>query len=75
MPPKTGPGDMLGTRQAGMPEFRLADLIRDEAILRTARAAAFQLIREDPLLKNREHWAIKHRLSQFYATSTSGKLN
>ena len=70
-----GPGDMLGTRQAGMPDFRLADLVRDEAILRTARAAAFQLIREDPALQKRDHALIQKRLSQFYINSTQGKLN
>lgn len=37
-----GPGQLLGTRQAGLPELRIAHLLRDEDLLETARAAAWQ---------------------------------
>ncbi|HXY37664.1 MAG TPA: ATP-dependent DNA helicase RecG [Planctomycetaceae bacterium] len=40
-----GPGDVLGTRQHGDLPLRVADLARDEAILKEARAAAFDLVR------------------------------
>mgnify|MGYP003349025433 FL=1 len=43
-----GPGDMLGTRQSGLPEFKMADLIKDEKILLAARAAAFKILQADP---------------------------
>lgn len=42
-----GPGDFYGTRQSGLPSFRVADIIRDEKILREARTAAFELIAKD----------------------------
>jgi ATP-dependent DNA helicase RecG len=35
-----GPGEVLGTRQAGLPEFRIANLVRDLDILQTARKEA-----------------------------------
>ena len=35
-----GPGEILGTKQSGLPEFRIGNLIRDQAILEKARAAA-----------------------------------
>ena len=38
-----GPGEMLGTRQAGQPVFEVADLYRDEAILDEAREEAMRL--------------------------------
>lgn len=38
-----GPGDYLGTRQSGLPDFLLADIVRDQAILEQARLAAFDL--------------------------------
>ena len=50
-----GPGDLMGTRQAGWPEFRLADLIADPDLLGRAREAAFDLIEQDPGLEKKEH--------------------
>ncbi len=46
-----GPGDFLGTRQAGLPDLRNADLVRDAAILETAKKEAFGLIEQDAELK------------------------
>ena len=46
-----GPGEFLGTRQSGMPEFHLADLVKDASTLLEARNAAFRLIGTDPGLK------------------------
>ena len=43
-----GPGEMLGTRQAGQPVFEVADLYRDEAILDEAREEAMRIVAEDP---------------------------
>jgi ATP-dependent DNA helicase RecG len=43
-----GPGDYFGTKQSGLPEFRLADLISDFEVLESARDdVAALLIRED----------------------------
>jgi ATP-dependent DNA helicase RecG len=39
-----GPGDVLGTRQSGSLPLRVADLIRDKALLEEARVAAFNLV-------------------------------
>ena len=45
-----GPGEFFGTRQHGMPEFRIADLVRDRDVLEVARKDAFELLRDDPTL-------------------------
>ena len=50
-----GPGDFFGTRQSGMPEFRAANLLTDTAILHEARADAFAIVEQDPLLRRPEH--------------------
>lgn len=42
-----GPGDFLGTRQAGLPDFRIADLLRDGRILELARQEAFALVEKE----------------------------
>ncbi|MFA4844860.1 MAG: ATP-dependent DNA helicase RecG [Candidatus Margulisiibacteriota bacterium] len=50
-----GPGEMFGARQSGLPNFRVADIIRDEQLLTQARAAALELIEEDPK-SARDRW-------------------
>ena len=41
-----GPGEMLGTRQSGVPTLRVADLIRDHDLMETARREAFAALRD-----------------------------
>ncbi|WP_372522896.1 ATP-dependent DNA helicase RecG [Sulfuricaulis sp.] len=43
-----GPGEVLGTRQAGMPQFHIADLLRDRALLPRVQQLADLLLREYP---------------------------
>jgi len=47
-----GPGDLFGTQQSGFIEFKRADPVKDLDLLLLARDSAFELIREDPELKN-----------------------
>jgi ATP-dependent DNA helicase RecG len=42
-----GPGEVLGTRQSGLPDFALASLVADQDALSIARKAAESLINED----------------------------
>ena len=55
-----GPGDFLGTRQSGLPDFRVANILRDGRILEEARAEAFALLEEDPTLEG--HSELKKEL-------------
>jgi ATP-dependent DNA helicase RecG len=57
-----GPGEFLGTRQSGLPELRVAHLIRDQRILSEARREAFALVAEDPHLSHPEHQALSRAL-------------
>ncbi|MBA4348693.1 MAG: DNA helicase RecG [Thermodesulfovibrio sp.] len=50
-----GPGEFFGTRQSGMPDLRVANLLRDVKILETARKEAFALIEKEPTLANYPH--------------------
>ena len=54
-----GPGDFLGTRQAGLPEFRVASILRDGRVLEEARREAFTLVERDPELQLPEHRSLK----------------
>ena len=46
-----GPGDLMGTQQSGMLELKIADLMKDNAILQYARQIALNILEEDPELK------------------------
>lgn len=43
-----GPGELLGTRQSGVPQFRVADLARDRALLPAVETTATRLLRDNP---------------------------
>jgi ATP-dependent DNA helicase RecG len=57
-----GPGDFLGTRQAGLPDFRVANILKDGRVLEEARTAAFSLLESDPGLTLPGHLPIKEEL-------------
>ena len=59
-----GPGEFFGTRQHGLPELRIADIINDFALLRLARKDAFELVERDPKLQQPEHAALKQEVAQ-----------
>jgi ATP-dependent DNA helicase RecG len=54
-----GAGEVLGTRQHGLPEFNVARLPEDAELLQDARDAAEQLLNEDPELEQPEHTLLR----------------
>ena len=66
-----GPGEFFGTRQSGLPEFRVADLLRDAAILEEARLEAQTIIAEDAELRQTVHRGLRQAL----LTRWRGKLD
>ena len=54
-----GPGEFMGTRQSGLPDFRIASVVRDGRILGEARADAFALVEDDPRLENPDHLTLR----------------
>jgi len=54
-----GPGNLLGTQQSGLLNFKIADIIKDRDILELARKDAKELINTDPGLKLNENKEIK----------------
>ncbi len=57
-----GPGDFLGTRQSGMPDFRVANILRDGLILEQARNASFELLARDPELSSPKNGSLRQEL-------------
>ena len=70
-----GPGDVLGTRQAGLPQFQLADLLRDEQVLLLARRVAKQVLTEDPQLTSAKYQSLNKQLTSFTDTIIGQHLN
>jgi ATP-dependent DNA helicase RecG len=58
-----GPGDIAGTRQSGAYEFKAANLVEDQAILKTARTCAENLLQADPALRLPDNAPIRRFLS------------
>ncbi len=46
-----GPGDIMGTQQSGVLNLKIADIVRDNDILQTARFYATKILNEDPTLQ------------------------
>lgn len=57
-----GPGDFRGTKQAGLPQFRVANLFSDSDLLMKAREDALNLLSRDPELKKQPE--LRHRLDR-----------
>jgi len=54
-----GEGALFGTRQSGMPDLRVARLIKDFHLVKRARRDAFSLVEKDPFLKNPDNHLLR----------------
>ncbi|MDR1028422.1 MAG: DNA helicase RecG, partial [Clostridiales Family XIII bacterium] len=61
-----GPGELLGVRQHGIPNLRLADLVRHEGILDRVRAEANLLLAEDPRLELPQNAAFRRHVEAMF---------
>ncbi len=61
-----GPGDMGGTKQSGLLEFKLIDIIKDEKMISFCREVASNILAKDPMLTQKEHLCIKSHLHYLY---------
>ena len=61
-----GPGEIFGTRQHGLPELHLSDLIRHGDVLEKAKEAAKKIIEEDPTLSKEKYQKLKERVKKMF---------
>lgn len=61
-----GPGDFFGTKQHGLPELKVADLLTDVLILEKAQKYATEILKKDPLLSNDENKVLKDRVNSMF---------
>ncbi len=62
-----GPGDFFGIRQSGLPEFKVANLLKDINILKLTQVAAKELMQEDPKLELDKNKYIKKIIYSRYS--------
>jgi ATP-dependent DNA helicase RecG len=70
-----GPGDIEGTRQSGLLDLKLADIVEDRPILEAARASAEKLLREDPDLSTPENQSLQRFLAAQQGKSQWSKIS
>jgi ATP-dependent DNA helicase RecG len=70
-----GPGEIEGTKQSGVLNFRLADLIKDKAILDAAKTYAEEIIESDPELENQENYPLKNYLMSLHGKTPWSKIS
>lgn len=59
-----GPGEFFGTRQHGLPELKIGNIVRDRDVLELAKAEAFELIKRDRFLRHPTNRYIRERLKK-----------
>jgi len=64
-----GAGDFFGTRQSGLPDMKIADIVQDTEILFQARDAANSLMGKDPTLEQPGHQDLAEYYRAFYGSS------
>jgi ATP-dependent DNA helicase RecG len=61
-----GPGDILGTQQSGVVDFKRLDLVNDAQIIKTTKSLVEKILENDPHLSRNEHQIIKNYYLQNY---------
>ena len=59
-----GPGDLMGTQQSGILNLKIADIVKDNDILKTARYYAIKVLNEDPGLQKEDNKQIRYAYAQ-----------
>jgi ATP-dependent DNA helicase RecG len=61
-----GPGEFFGTKQSGLPQMQIANIVTDADILKIARREAFQLVHDDPQLRRKENLPVRRHFLHHY---------
>lgn len=69
-----GPGELFGTRQHGLPELNISDLVQHVDILDKVRFVARDIIDEDPKLEKPEHQVLKERVKRMFGEKIELRL-
>jgi len=65
-----GPGDLMGTQQSGVLNLKIADIVKDNSILQSARNYASLLLKEDPNLSQEKNIMVKNAYARLVKNKT-----
>ncbi|PTX42315.1 ATP-dependent DNA helicase RecG [Christiangramia gaetbulicola] len=65
-----GPGDLMGTQQSGVLNLKIADIVKDNSILQSARYYATRILKEDPNLSEEKNLVVKNAYSRLVKNKT-----
>ncbi len=69
-----GEGELIGTRQHGLAQYRVAELPRDTELLERARLHAERIIDEDPDLQDPDHELLADALTRMYGAEAAAPI-
>lgn len=70
-----GPGDFFGSRQHGLPELKIADMVNNTEIIKIASLAAKDIYNSDPDLKLPENSPIRNLIKKLFSTVDKGGIS
>lgn len=66
-----GPGDFFGSRQHGLPELKIADMMTDGEAIRETHLAASQLLQKNPALSGEEYASLRNAVNRLFSGGVS----
>lgn len=70
-----GPGEFFGSRQHGLPEMKIADMLKDRGTLEETQRAAKEIVARDPELSSPESAALKNEIQRLFDAVGSAGMN
>ena len=70
-----GPGEFFGSRQHGLPEMKIADMLEDRSTLKETQRAAKEIMARDPELSSPESAALKNEIQRLFDAVGSAGMN
>ena len=70
-----GPGEFFGSRQHGLPEMKIADMLEDRGTLEETQRAAKEIVARDPELSSPESTALKNEIQRLFDAVGSAGMN
>ncbi len=70
-----GPGDFFGARQHGLPEMKIADMLKDVKVVAQAQSAAKEILKNDPKLTSAENRGLRKKIISLFDSSSPKAFN